>query len=121
TAVEVGEAAMWNLALMPNHEASVRDLTLELPDALELSATDRAPSRTRKGEEVWEQQVRNLVSHRKVPGNIVREGYAEYRRGKLRLTAAGALHLGSQGYDLNSLYNSRQTFRDSCKAPAEFH
>ncbi|MGE0830241.1 MAG: hypothetical protein AB7O04_12930, partial [Hyphomonadaceae bacterium] len=72
TEVEVGEAALWILALMPNHEASVRDLTLELPDALELSVTDRAPSRTRKGEEVWEQQVRNLVSHRKVPGNIVR-------------------------------------------------
>jgi hypothetical protein len=65
----------------------------ELPDYLNLSDEDRAPSETRRNEELWEQQVRNLISHRVAEGNIVAEGLAEYKPGCLRITEAGRLHL----------------------------
>jgi len=33
-----------------------------------------APSPTRQNEAVWEQQVRNITSHKKTPGNAIYEG-----------------------------------------------
>jgi hypothetical protein len=35
---------------------------------------DLAPSLTRTGEAIWEQQVRNITSHKKSPGNAIYEG-----------------------------------------------
>jgi len=48
---------------------------------------------TRSGESMWEQQVRNLVSHRTTEGNIIAEGLADYRPGRLTITKAGELHV----------------------------
>jgi hypothetical protein len=42
---------------------------------------------------MWEQQVRNLVSHRGTEGNIIAEGLATYTRGSIIITEAGLLHL----------------------------
>jgi hypothetical protein len=42
---------------------------------------------------MWEQQVRNLVSHRTTDGNIIAEGLADYRRGRLTIPDAGRLHV----------------------------
>jgi hypothetical protein len=46
----------------------------------------------------FSQIVRNLVSHKKVPGNIIAEGYAEHvgpRQG-IRITEAGKARLASR-------------------------
>jgi len=104
---EVGRAALWVLAHMSGGEATQSQLRQELSDVLELSDADRAPSQTRNGEELWEQQVRNLVSHKTTPGNIIAEGYATYSvtTHKLKITPSGWAHLRHQGYDPNSLYN----------------
>lgn len=104
---EVGKATLWVLAHMPGGEATQRQLRTELSDVLEFSSADRAPSKTRRGEELWEQQVRNLVSHKDVEGNIICEGYAAYdvKTHKLKITASGWSHLRHQGYDPNALYN----------------
>lgn len=61
-----------------------------MPD---LSDEDRKQSPTRQNEEVWEQQVRNLVSHRTTEGNIICEGLAEYQPDRLTITEAGRLHV----------------------------
>jgi hypothetical protein len=104
---EVGEATLWVLAHMPGGEATQAQLRHELSGVLQLSVADRAPSKTRRGEELWEQQVRNLVSHKAVAGNIIAEGYAIYdeKTHKLRITPSGWAHLRRRGHDPNSLYN----------------
>ena len=69
----------------PNHEATIQELIDEIPNRVELSADDLAPSPTRNGEAIWEQQVRNITSHKKSPGNAIYEGRLEAVSGGLRL------------------------------------
>jgi len=90
---QVGEAVLRILGASATGEMTITALKGELPDNLRLSAADRAASPTRNGEAVWEQQVRNLVSHRGTPGNIVFDGYATYRPRWLAITAAGRRHI----------------------------
>jgi hypothetical protein len=89
TEVDVGNAVLEILASTPGGEASIRLLKQELPKHLRLSHEDRRPSLTRDGEELWEQQVRNLVSHRKSTGNVIAEGYVSYRPRRLAITDRG--------------------------------
>lgn len=46
----------------------------------------------------FSQIVRNVVSHRDTPGNLIEEGWAEYEKGKrgLRITQAGREHLAAE-------------------------
>jgi len=82
-------AALRVMAAQPGGTATIPRIKKELPTYLALSEEDRAPSQTRHGEEMWEQQVRNLVSHRATEGNIVAEGYATYQPRRLTITDAG--------------------------------
>jgi hypothetical protein len=94
TEQDVGLAMMQALMAMPNKQATVRAIKKALPKHLSLSADDQAPSVTRKGESMWEQQVRNQKSHDKVPGNVIFEGFVDRpMKGVYRLTPAGQLHL----------------------------
>lgn len=52
------------LARQPNHTATISELRDLIPQYVHLSRADRAKSPTRPNEEVWEQIVRNLVSHK---------------------------------------------------------
>jgi hypothetical protein len=58
----------------PNGRTSIADLIDEIPNRLALSAEDLARSPTRPNERVWEQQVRNITSHKDTPGNAIYEG-----------------------------------------------
>jgi hypothetical protein len=49
-------------------------LVREIPKRVTLSAEDLAQSTTRPNEAVWEQQVRNITSHKNSPGNAIFEG-----------------------------------------------
>ena len=55
-------------------EATIAELIEEIPNRVVLSAEDPAPSTTRRGEAVWEQQVRNITSHKGSPGNAIHDG-----------------------------------------------
>jgi hypothetical protein len=46
----------------------------EIPTYVTLSATNAAPSPTRRGEPMWHQLVRNIKSHDKTPGNFIYSG-----------------------------------------------
>lgn len=95
---EVGLAALRIAASKAGGVATLHSLKRELRDYLTLSAEDQAQSETRPNEEMWEQQVRNLVSHRKTQGNIIAEGLADHiPRVGIRLTEAGRLHLKNKG------------------------
>ena len=96
---EVGLAVLQILANKSTGEATIAELKKQLPEYLDLSDDDRAQSLTRRNEEMWEQQVRNLVSHRTAEGNIIAEGQAEYDKDahSIRITEAGRLHLKHKG------------------------
>ena len=65
--------------------ATIRQIRRALPRYLQLSAADRGISRTRPGEELWEQQVRNVVCHRYCSGNPVEAGKFSYSPNRLTL------------------------------------
>jgi len=90
TEAEVGHAVLQILAARPNGRATVKVLKNEVLKYLTLSAEDRIDSETRTNEEIWEQQVRNLKSHKKVDGNIFHSGYVvSVGRGVWQITDAG--------------------------------
>jgi len=92
---EVAAAVLRYLSDYHGGEATIHEIVEALPGYLELSDADRQPSETRANEELWEQQVRNIVSHRNTPGNAINDGLLEYfpkgddRHGRLRVTDAG--------------------------------
>lgn len=95
---EIGLAALQIAATKPDGVASMDELKRGMPGRVNLSADDQSQSETRPNEEMWEQKVRNLVSHRTTPGNIFAEGLAEYLpREGIRITDAGRLHLHNRG------------------------
>lgn len=93
TEAEVGKAVLNVLAETHNGRASIRKLKSELPKHLKLSDDDRVASLTRPGEELWEQQVRNLVSHRNTSGNVINEGYVAYEPRTLAITDYGRVRI----------------------------
>ncbi len=77
------------LDTLPSGEASIRAIKQNVPKFHQLSPQDLAPSPTRPNELVWEQQVRNIVSHRTSPDNFIAKGYLTRRPRRLAITAAG--------------------------------
>jgi hypothetical protein len=74
TESEIADVIVKYLDEKTNGRASIQELVREIPNRIALSAEDRAPSPTRKNEAIWEQQVRNIASHKKSPGNAIYEG-----------------------------------------------
>jgi hypothetical protein len=94
---DVAHAACIVLASRPEREGSIKVLIKEIPNQLTLSAADQARSKTRPREAMWEQQIRNIRSHHKSPGNFNYEGFLESVKGGLKLTEAGRLRLEHKG------------------------
>lgn len=95
---DVADAGCKALATRPNNEASIKVLVKEIPNHLRLSTADLAQSKTRKNEAIWEQQIRNIQSHHKSPGNFIYEGFLERIKGGLRLPDAGRRRLKQKGF-----------------------
>ncbi len=94
---EISKAVLRILAVSANGEATILQLKKRIPAEVNLSVDDRKQSDTRENEELWEQIVRNIVSHKKTDGNIIAEGFANSpSRGKLRITDAGRLHIAKK-------------------------
>ena len=73
--------------------ATISQIRRALPHYIELGSNDRQLSPTRPGEELWEQQVRNLVCHRDVDGNPVNAGRLRYTPRRLSLNVSPQLDL----------------------------
>ncbi|WP_417823925.1 winged helix-turn-helix domain-containing protein [Thalassospira lucentensis] len=87
---EIADEVVKFLATKVSKEATTRQIKDHIRDNVKLSPEDHAPSSTREGEEMWEQQVRNIVSHRMTPSNAIYEGYlSRPSKGKLRVTPKG--------------------------------
>jgi hypothetical protein len=65
--------------------ATIAQIRRALPHYIELNDNDRRPSLTRSGEEVWEQQVRNIICHRHCDGNPIKVGEFIYSPRRLQL------------------------------------
>ncbi|WP_316206150.1 MULTISPECIES: hypothetical protein [unclassified Bradyrhizobium] len=71
---EIADAIVEYLTEKKSGRASIQELVREIPNRITLTAEDLAASPTRKNEALWEQQVRNITSHKKSPGNAICEG-----------------------------------------------
>lgn len=90
TEAEIAKVVETILKNTATGEATIGELIAEIPDYITLSAEDRAPSPTRPNEAVWEQQVRNITSHKNSPGNAIYEGDLVAVPGGLRLAGKAA-------------------------------
>ena len=86
---ELSQVVLKILSERETGEATFSELVSEIPRRIILTASDRQQSTTRNGEEIWEQRVRNITSHKNTSGNIIADGYAESIPGGLRITEAG--------------------------------
>jgi len=91
---DIAHAAMKYLATLPTGTATTTTIKKHVPKYIKLTADDHDPSGSRPGEEVWQQVVGNIVSHRdKSPENFISRGLIEYAGRKWTLTAAGKAYL----------------------------
>jgi hypothetical protein len=74
TEAEIADLVVAILEDSPTTEATIAELVVEIPNRVALSAEDLAQSPTRHGEAIWEQQVRNITSHKGSPGNAIHDG-----------------------------------------------
>lgn len=71
---EIAEIVESYLKEKSSGQASIKELVRVIPDRVTLSEEDMAQSTTRPNEAVFEQQVRNITSHKSAPGNAIFEG-----------------------------------------------
>lgn len=83
----IADAIIRYLATCDKQTATMSQIRHNLPKFIDLTEEDRRPSRSRPGEQMWEQIVRNVVCHRKVPDNAIHDGTIVYvSRGRLALS-----------------------------------
>ena len=86
----IAMAVLRLLAHEADGEASLEEIRADLPRYMSFTVADLVPLMSRGGEEAWIQQIRNIISHRDVPGNFIREGLLEYAGpARLRITNEG--------------------------------
>lgn len=86
---EIAIAALRVAAAHPSGEVPTSQLKKMIPKYVHLTAKDLEPSKTRPNEQMWQQIVGNIISHREEDDNIIGAGYAEYTGEGIRITDAG--------------------------------
>lgn len=94
TEEELASGVLFYLAGVPKGEASFAEIIEHLSEQFPLTEEDRARSQTRPAEEIWEQRVRNITSHKNSEGNYIYEGYLREVPGGLSITEAGRVKAG---------------------------
>lgn len=98
TEQEIGLAVLKYLFNLPGGDATIASIKKHLRANFRFTDADREQSETRPNEEMWEQQVRNLVSHRTAEGNIINDGLIAYSPNHLAITEAGESYAKRKGY-----------------------
>ena len=75
---------------MQGGEASTEQVKTFIRENFPLSEEDKTPSKTRKNEEIWEQQVRNLIAHETLEN---RDYILRKEKGLYSITEEGRKHL----------------------------
>lgn len=86
------------LAAQPNGSMTTSDLISELTEVMNPQGEDAEILEGRQDTR-FSQIVRNMVSHKQVPGNIIAEGFAIHtgRKEGLQITDAGRRHIRHAG------------------------
>ena len=91
---DIAFAAMKYLKTCPSKSASTSNVKKHVPNYISLTEDDRAQSPTRDNEQLWQQVVGNIVSHRNdSPDNFINRGLIDYDSGTWTLTSAGEAYL----------------------------
>lgn len=98
TEQEIGLAVLKYLFNLHGGQASIASIKKHLRANFKFTQADQEQSDTRPNEEMWEQQVRNLVSHRTADGNIINDGLIAYSPRRLEITNAGKAWAKRKGY-----------------------
>ena len=85
-------------AQRPNRTATTTHIKREVPNYIELSEVERRKSTTRVNESMWQQIVRNVISHQDGPEGPFVKGYARRTRDGLAVTKKGMDYLNSMGF-----------------------
>jgi len=85
-------------SLRPNKTASIEDIKTAVPDYTEFSTLDLAQSKTRPREQMWQQVVRNVISHKGSPSGLFMNGHARRTVDGLSVTDTGMTYLNSMGF-----------------------
>lgn len=94
---DIAFAAMKYLNTLPGKTASTSDVKQHIPNFIELTLDDREASETRPNEELWQQVVGNIVSHRnESPENFINRGLIDYDGKNWTLTGAGVAYLAKR-------------------------
>jgi len=112
----IADAVLLYLGRKSDGQAHIVEIKEVLPNILPLTSADLEQSATRESESLWEQQVRNLISHRQTPGNYIKDGLLRYvGSGTLKVTDAGKQRLAQMENreDFGFLGDARALARDS--------
>lgn len=94
---DIAHAAMKYLATIPSKSATTSDVKQHVPNFITLTPDDQVQSETRDNEQVWQQVVGNIVSHRNdSPENFINRGLIDYNSGVWSLTPAGETYLAKR-------------------------
>ncbi len=78
---DFAEAVVAYLKTIPGKSDNIRNIIAALPGAfIQLTPEDEQESDTRPGESLWEQSVRNIVSHKNSPGNAIYDGQLAHKK-----------------------------------------
>ena len=98
TESEIAIAVIRYLASTRDGEATIANIKSNLNKSMNFTDADLVVSDTRPNERVWEQQVRNIVSHRLSSENFVHDGLLSYLPRRLAITDDGRNWLKKKGY-----------------------
>ena len=91
---DIAFAAMKYLVTTPAKSATTAEVKQHIPNFIALTVDDREVSETRPNEEVWQQVVGNIVSHRNdSPDNFINRGLISYDGCVWSLPPAGESYL----------------------------
>lgn len=79
--------------------ANMQDIREGVQKLYPLSPADRRPSPTRPAEQLWQQILRNVVSHRGSAKSIFAMGFAHKVGTGIQITKAGLDHLKKSGFE----------------------
>ncbi len=82
----------------PGRSAPTEFLKKEVPKYTELSVKDHERSRSRSREELWQQIVGNVISHRSVREGPIAKGYAIKTANGIAVTTKGVTYLDNMGF-----------------------
>ncbi|HEY7809874.1 MAG TPA: hypothetical protein VIA98_05800 [Allosphingosinicella sp.] len=95
---EARELVLKVAAKSPDRTATMEEIRSGVSSFYPLSKADRVRSLTRPAEQLWQQILRNVVSHRGGANSIFVRGLAEKLGNGIRITSDGLRHLKRSGF-----------------------